>query len=305
MGLLGFLDKSESLVGIDIGASSIKLLELDVSGGSPVLVNAASVKISGDVFTNNVLTEIDYVSEQISSLLEQHGVEDRRVITAMPGPSVFTKKIKMPKMDIDELSSNIHFEAGNFIPHAIDQVKLDFHIIGNGGGKQLDILVVAVKNEIIDSYVEAFAMAGLEAAVVDVDYFALQNAFELGYDDLLSETIALINIGARYSSVNICRGGESLFTGDISVGGKTFTEAVEVELGVSSDEAEDMKVNGKGGESADSLKDIIDQNVEQAAAEFNRQLSFFWNASGADEGIDRIMLTGGGFGCPRTQRRAE
>ena len=294
MGLFDFLGSNESLIAVDVGSSYIKLIELDITGSTPKLVNIGIAPLSGEVFSNNMISDIDYVSDQVTTLLENNGVEDRRVITAMPGPSVFTKKIKMANMDQEELANNIQFEASNFIPHSIDDVQLDYHLIGDTSGKQLDILVVAVKNEIIDSFIEALALAGLEAAVVDVDYFALQNVFETNYPELKDETVALINMGSRYSSINICRGGESLFTGDISIGGSLFTEAIQTEMGVSEEDAEQLKTDGAEGEDQGTVKDIIDRNIEYAASEFNRQLSFFWNASGAEDGIDRIMLTGGG-----------
>lgn len=300
MGLADLFNKSEALIAVDIGSTSVKLIELDMTAPRPKLVNVGVARFKGDVFSGNTIARTEVVSEQVNSLLELNSVEDRRVVTAMPGPSVFTKKIKMPKLEIGELSSNINFEAGNFIPHNIDAVKLDFHVVGSAGKNQLDILVVAVKNEIIDSYIDCLALSGLETAVVDVDYYALQNVFEIGYPELVDETVAIINVGARYSAINICTGGQSLFTGDIAVGGRSFTDSIQAELGVTLEEAEQLKI----GENADderaaSVREIVDRQLEQVASDFNRQLSFFWNASGAEDGIDRIMLCGGGSRVPR------
>ncbi|MCB0352081.1 MAG: type IV pilus assembly protein PilM [Bdellovibrionales bacterium] len=291
----GLFRRSEALVSIDFGASAIKLVELDLANSTPRLANIGMLPVSGEIFTGNTLSRGEKAADIVSALLESNGVEERRVVTAMPGPSVFTKKIKMQKMGLEELASNIQFEAGNFIPHNIDAVKIDFHIIGESGKNQLDILVIAVKNEIIESFVDCVALSGLETAIVDVDYFALQNIFELSYPEHIEDTVALINVGARYSSINICRGGESLFTGDIAVGGKAVTEAVETMAGLSSEEAERMKCQDPTNE---AVKLIIEDQVEQSASEFNRQLSFFWSASGAEEGIDRIYITGGGSLIP-------
>ncbi len=200
----------------------------------------------------------------------------------------------MPRLDMGELATNIQFEASNFIPHSIDAVRLDFHVLGASGKNQLDVLVVAVKNEIIESYLQAFQMLGLETAIVDVDYFALQNVFELSYPEYRDETVALINMGNRYSSINICRSGESLFTGDIAVGGKIFTDAIEGALDLSAEDAEKAKLGQlKDKVEESSLQEVIDANIEKVASEFNRQLSFFWNASGAEEGIDRVFISGG------------
>lgn len=305
MKLASLFRKKESLIAIDIGSSAIKMLELDMKGARPKLLNIGISPVTGEIFSNNALTKGEKLAEQISALLEANSVADKRVCTAVPGPSVFTKRIKMPKLDPGELATNIQFEAGNFIPHNIDAVKLDYHVIGESGKNQLDVLVVAVKNEILDSFMDCFSYAGLEVAVADVDSFALQNMFELGYPEMLSKTVALVNIGARYSSINICKNGQSLFTGDVSVGGKLFTDAIAEVMGVPADQAETLKRKKKGGPSnaqndaiAGAVQDILDRNIEYVASELNRQLSFFWNASGAEEQIDSIMLTGGGSLVP-------
>jgi type IV pilus assembly protein PilM len=298
MVLGNLFQQHESLVAVDIGASGVKLIEFDTTGAVPRLVNIGVAPLSQEVFTNNVLSNADPVSDQLMGLLESNAIENKRVVTAMPGPSVFTKKVKMPKMDPSDLSGNIELEAGNFIPHNIDAVRLDFHVVGEVGRNQLEILVVAVKNEIIDSYLDCLSLAALETAVVDVDYFALQNIYELSYPELVSDTVVLINIGSRYSSLNICREGQSLFTGDITIGGKQFTEAIASELGVSEAEAEELKLGGGEESKQGAVKGVVDATLEQVANEFNRQLSFFWNASGADDGIDRIMITGGGSLVP-------
>jgi type IV pilus assembly protein PilM len=299
MNLKKLFQKNESLVSIDIGASSVKLIELDLSGSKPRLINVAVSPMGMDIFANNAISKPDKVSEKIAAMLESNSINDKRAATAMPGPSVFTKKIKMPKLGMAELSNSVQFEAGNFIPHNVDAVKLDFHVLGEAGKNQLDVLVVAVKNEIIDSFVNTLALAGLETAVVDVDYFAMQNVFELGYPELIPSTVALVNIGTRYSSINICRNGESLFTGNIALGGKQFSDAIAEGLGVQPAEAEELKRNRHSNKTLqDAVQDIMDRNIEYVAGEFNRQLSFFWNASGADEGIDKIIITGGGSLVP-------
>lgn len=294
MSLADLFNSKEELISIDIGESSIKILELDMGGGRPKLLNIGVTPLSQDVFVNNIIKAPETVSEQIHTWIEANRIGDKRIVTAMPSSNVFTKRITMQKMGINELSNNIQFEAGNFIPHNIDDVKLDYHIIGESSANDYDVLVAAVKNEIIDSYLEALTLAGLEVAVVDVDYFALQNAFELSYPEHFSNTVALINIGARYSSINICRSGDSLFTGNIAVGGKLFTEAIREETGLSFKESEALKKNLDTSHEYYALaQDVIERNLDFASSEINRQLSFFWNASGADGRIDQIVLTGG------------
>jgi len=288
--------KRETLVGLDIGSSTIKLVELDLTADKPVLLNVGVARTPSDCISGNSISKPELVAEVVTSLFEENNIaEGRRISVAMPGSSVFTKRVKMPRMSLDELADNIQLEAGNFIPHNINAVKLDYHIIGESGKNQIDVLVVAVKEEVVESFLDTLSYAGLEAAVVDVDYFALQNIFELAAPERVAKTVALINVGARFSSINICSKGSSLFTGDVSIGGKLFTESIAEQLSMRPDEAEAIKrAPETAGDSVDQVREALEKNIEYVASEFNRQLSFFWGASGAEETIDRILIAGGG-----------
>jgi len=290
MGILSIFHKSESVLGVDVGSSSLKLLELDLSGKVPRVVNFAYSQLSTDIITNNFVTNLSVVGEQLSSLLESNSISTKTAALAVPGPSVFIKKIKMPKANQDELERNIQVEAASFIPHNIDAIKLDFHVLGEVAKGQLEVLVVAVKNEIMQSYTDAVALGGLEPAVVDVDYFALQNAFErTQLEESQSKTVALVNIGAKYTAVNIIKGTHSLFTGDISVGGKNMTDGLASDLGISSKDAEEKK---RASNKTEQVTEAFQKQCDHFASELNRQLSFFWNASAADDGIETIVLSG-------------
>ena len=298
MNLSKFFTKTESLVAIDIGSTSIKLVEFDVTGEKPLLLSLGSVPLQGDVFNSHTIAKNESVAQQLTALCEAKGIQEKRLVTSVPAPSAFTKKIQVPSMSMAELRQSISFEASNYIPHNIDAVRLDFHVIGPASKGQMEVLVVAVKNEIVDSVLDTVALAGMETAVVDVEYFALQNAFELNYPEFLDKTVAVIGVGARYSAINVCRGGRSLLTGDVSVGGKQFSDVLMDTLGVSPDDAERCKAGDPPASMQESVRqaaaDLLQKGVEQAAADLNRQLSFLWNAVGADEGIDMIFVSGGG-----------
>lgn len=297
MPLLSLFRKREPLLSLDIGSSAIKLIEFDLAGSKPRLVNIAMAPLSSDVISNNAIAKTDVVSQQITALIEANSISPKRASITLPGPSVFTKKVRIQSMDLSELGSFIQMEASNFVPHDIDAVRLDYHVCGYTDDDQIEILVVAVKNEIIDSYLEALSLSGLEAGLVDVDYFAAQNMFEMNYPELVESTVALLNIGSRYTSINICRGGDSLFTGDIAVGGKLVSDALVEELGLSADEAEKLKRKLAPGKSEfENARSVVAKNVDYMASEYARQLSLFWNAAGAEGGIDKIMLCGGSAG---------
>ena len=295
MSLFSFLNKKEQVLAIDIGSTSIKCLELDCRTARPKLINMAMAPISSDVFSGYSITNTQKVADQIRNILESNSISSKRVVTAISSPAVFTKKVAVEKMDKAELKSYIEMEAQNIVPHSIDAVKLDYHVLGDNDQGQMDLLVVAVKNEVVDSYLETFEMSGLQVAVVDVDYFALQNTFEINYPAMSDNTVALINIGARYSSINICRGGVSIFTGDMSLGGKTITEALVDEAGLGAEDAEKIKRKKDFNEpELENVKTVLENSKDAFATELNRQIGLFWNASGTEGTIDKIMITGGG-----------
>ena len=299
MSLFKFFNKKEALLSIDIGATGIKLLEFDLSSEKPLLVNLGFTPISADIFTGNTISKPEVVAEHLSALLETSGIAGKRVVTAVPAPSVITKRITMPRQSLQELSAAIQFEAANFIPHNIEAVRLDFHVLGETKQGQLEVLVVAVKNEVIESYLECLSLSGLEAAVVDVDYFAVQNMFEQIMPESLDKSVALLNVGARYSTINVCCNGASLFTADIPVGGKAFTDYLVEEMSISEEEAEGLKrSSAEAGEASPEVLELLDQKLDFVITEINRQLGFYWNASGAEEGISKIYVTGGGALVP-------
>lgn len=287
---------SEQLLAIDIGATSVKIAEIEQGGEKPRLVNLASAPLAPGTVSSTAIENTELVAEVIGGLLEANNIEDRRVVTCVPGPSVFTKRIKMPKSNESELAASVQLEAANFIPHNLEAVHLDFQVMRPFGKNQLEVLVVAVKNEVLENYMEAITLAGLEVAVLDVDYFALQNIFEHSYPELLPKTVACVNLGHRFSSISVCRGGESLFTGDISAGGRLVEESLATQLSLSPDQVAAVLSNPRqatAGIDAAALQNTLSGVAEELAVDLNRQLSFFWNASGADEGIDQIMIAGG------------
>lgn len=297
--MFGLFGRKESLVAIDVGSSAIKLVELDLSESPPKLLNIGVSPVEEEIFDGNLLVKPEIVSEQIMALLEANSISGKRICISLPGPSVFVKKIQMPMMSDSELQEAIHFEAANYVPHDIDQVHLDFHVLGAVGNDHIDILLVAIKNEILESFVECFSSVGLEVAIADVDYFAVQNIYEISAGQNFDKTIALVNIGARYTAVSICKGGASLFVGDVGLGGSGVTTDLAEALSCSYEEADALKVaHDPNDPRASIINEILDKNTEHFATELNRQISFFWNATGVDDGIDKIILTGGGAQLP-------
>jgi type IV pilus assembly protein PilM len=300
------LRRQESYVAIDIGSSSIKMLEVRTSTDHLELLNWGAIPTPAAAIQSNMVSEPERVAEAVKALLDAKGVRSKKAVTAVPGPAVMIKRVTLPAQGPQETENTIMLEAGNFIPEELDNVNLDYQVIDTRSEKEMEVLLAAAKKDIVSSYAETLRAAGLLPVVVDVDYFALDNLYELNYDAVPGQVVALVNIGARYSSINILKGGRSVFTGDVPVGGRDITEALTRDLGVSAEEAEHLKT-GKGGNGIDAeqLNMALAPAVDALIEEIHYALSFFWTAA-TDERIDLLYLSGGAAQTPElAQRLAE
>ncbi|MFN8625438.1 MAG: type IV pilus assembly protein PilM [Candidatus Binatia bacterium] len=284
----------EPYLSLDIGSSSAKLLEVIGHAGQFRLLNAVVLPTPASAIQNNMVAESGAVAEVIRAARESQGMRARKVIAAVPGPAVIIKRMTLPAQSASELENTILFEAGNFIPEDLENVNLDYQVTDYlDDGKRMDVLLVAAKKEIVASYAEAIRAAGLLPAVIDVDYFALENMFEINYDMPADRAIALVNIGARYSSINILKGGRSTFTGDVPVGGRDISEALMRDLSLSMDDAELAKAGKvKEGVDREQVEAVIGSAAAALIEEIHHALSFFWTAA-SDETIDAIYVSGG------------
>lgn len=284
----------EPYLSLDIGSSSAKLLEVIGHAGQFRLLNAVVLPTPASAIQNNMVAESGAVAEVIRAARESQGMRARKVIAAVPGPAVIIKRMTLPAQSASELENTILFEAGNFIPEDLENVNLDYQVTDYlDDGKRMDVLLVAAKKEIVASYAEAIRAAGLLPAVIDVDYFALENMFEINYDMPADRAIALVNIGARYSSINILKGGRSTFTGDVPVGGRDISEALMRDLSLSMDDAELAKAGKvKEGVDREQVEAVIGSAAAALIEEIHHALSFFWTAA-TDETIDAIYVSGG------------
>jgi type IV pilus assembly protein PilM len=236
------------------------------------------------------------VVEAIRALWSRLKLRQKDVAIAIAGHSVIIKKIAVPAMKPDELAGQIRYEAEHHIPFAKDDVEIDYHVVNqqNSSG-QTELLLVAAKKEVVADYTQVVRDASLNPQVVDVAAFASQNGFEINYTLDPKETAVLVNVGAAISNINIMRGGTSLFTRDVTIGGNAFTEEIQKQLGVSADEAEAYKVGGtydEHGVVPQEVERIIDGVAEVMAGEFQRSLDFFL-ATTADANVTRVCLAGG------------
>jgi len=285
--------KSREIVGIDIGSSSVKLVQLAENRGAYQLRNVGILPLPSDAIVDNSLMDTTSIVETIKGLLKSLNSKAKEAVCSISGNSVIIRKINLPAMTPEELEDQISWEAEQYIPFDINDVNIDFEILDadlTESGK-MTVLLVASKKEIINEYVAVFNEAGLKLVVVDVDSFAVQNIFEQNYATSENEVVALINIGASIMNMNVVRGGVSLFTRDVQMGGNLYTDEIQRQFSISGEEAERAKITG---ELSDKLRlhDTIARVNDTLSVEIMRSLDFY-NSTAEEQKIGRIYLSGG------------
>src|SRR6202165_4270286 len=284
--------KQKALVGLDIGSSSIKAVELKSTKQGYELVSFGLEALAQDTVVDGAIMDAPLVAGAISSIFETQKVKTKSVATAVSGHSVIVKRVTLPAMTEEELYDRIQSEASQHIPFDIADVNLDYQLL-ESVDSQMDVLLVAVKKDKILNHTNVLAQSGKNSTVVDIDAFALQNSYEVNYDPEPGQTIALLNIGASVMNINIVRGGIPLFTRDVSVGGNQYTDALQKELDLSFDDAERLK---KG----DTLPTVTDEQKQQILRSVSDILTLeiqktfdFFRATASGESIQRIVVAGG------------
>jgi type IV pilus assembly protein PilM len=288
--------KAKALVGLDIGSSAVKAVELKPAGKGYKVTGFGSEPIPPDSIVEGAIIDAAAVADAIRRLFDSRGIKTKEVAASLSGNAVIVKKITLPVMSEAELSESIYWEAEQYIPFDIQDVNLDYQILDKGdasGGKTMEVLLVAAKKEKIADYTGVIAQAGRSAVVVDVDAFALQNAYEANYGLQAGAVVVLLNAGASATNINILQGDQSVFTRDISIGGNAYTEALQRELSLPYESADTLK-RGLAVEGAtyDDAKPVLRAVTENMMLEIQKTFDFF-KATAASDRIDRIMLSGG------------
>jgi type IV pilus assembly protein PilM len=295
--VFGLNKSSKSVVGLDIGSSAVKAVELKAVGKGFRVSAFGTEPIPPDSIVDGAIIDGTAVADAIRRLFERHPFKSKDVVASLSGNAVIVKKINLPVMTDAELAESIYWEAEQYIPFDIQDVNLDYQILnpgtGAGSGGTMDVLLVAAKKDKIADYTGVITQAGRVPVVVDVDVFALQNAYELNYGRDPSAVVVLMNAGASAININILSGDQSLFTRDISIGGNAYTEAVQKELNLPFEQAELLKkgqaVDGAAYEDAMSVLHAMTDNV---LLETQKTFDFF-KATALSEHIDRVILSGG------------
>lgn len=284
---------SKSVTGLDIGSSSIKIVQLQETRKGYRLKNMGIRPLPQEVIVDGAIMDAGVISDTLRDIIREMKVKVKDVAISVSGHSVIIKKIKVQEMTEEELERNIQFEAEQYVPFDASEVNMDFVILGTVDGK-MEVLLVVVKKDVINELTTVVSDSGLNPVVVDVDAFALQNMYETNYVLAPEEVIALVNVGASTTNINIIRDGVSIFTRDISVGGNQFTEAIQKQLQVSYEEAELLKKGRAAGEKTpEEAAPILAAVSENLAQEIQRSMDFF-NSSNPSIQVSRVALCGGG-----------
>ncbi len=279
--------KIRSLIGLDVGTRAVKAVELTWNGG-PVITGFGTAELPSP----------DAVPETIQRVLRENDFHSRRVVTSVSGKAVIVRYLTMYRMGADDLRNAIRFEADKYIPFDVDEVVLDCQPfesegVGDLAPNEMRVLLVACKRAIIDEQLRILAAAGLHPEIVDVDVFALGNAFETSVrrgPEGGSRVSALVDVGASKTCVNLVRTGTSLFTREIHAGGDAFTTAIGNRLGLKQAEAEALKL--RPGQEVERVRAAVTPAVDDLAAEIRLSFEYFENQF--DLGIDEVLLSGGG-----------
>jgi type IV pilus assembly protein PilM len=288
--------KKKDVVGLDIGCSSIKLVELKEDKNGFKLQNLALSPLPPEAIVDGALMDSVTIIDTIRDLVNASRTKTKDVVTSVSGHSVIVKKISLPFMTEAELEESIQWEAERYIPFDINDVNIDFQIFGSTSENPevMDVVLVAAKKDIINDYVSVIMESGLNPVIIDISSFALENMLAMNYEIEKEEAIAIANVGASITNMNIIKNNISAFTRDIFKGGNQVTEEIQRQLHVDHDEAEKIKVGTK----VDLTSQPIIQNVlktasESLAVEIGNSLDFFQSTS-TYEKIAKIYLSGGG-----------
>lgn len=291
------------LAGIDIGADSVKVVELVPKKKGFALKGIAEEKMPADVVVDSSIFDHDKVAEVIKAALKKAGIKNNTSAIALKGNDVMAKRVTVPLDNAEEIEETFIWEAEQYIQMDIEDVSIDYEIINvNPEMGQSEVLLAVARKELIIDYISAVEAAGLKAAVVDLESFAMQNLYEANYE-VDEDTVILVNIGFSGTSLTFVRNGEYEFSRELVRGGKHLTETIAQKLGVSLEDADSMKSDKDTIDSNKELKEIVDMFTTQLAAEIrNSQEMFVSNSSQAPV---RCFICGGLSALPGLLEKVE
>jgi len=292
---MALFGRKRSSIGLDIGSGFVKVVEVDHSGDQPEVVRVAMRPLQPDAIVEGEIMDYGLVSEAVQGLFQDLGLKGAEVVTAVGGHDVIIKKIEMDRMKESDAREVIRWEAEQHVPFDIKSVELDFQILDpEGSGGQMQVLLVAAKRELVDNKVGLLQDAGVNPTIIDIDAFALHNAFEHNYPDAQEGIIALVNVGHETTNVNILEDGIPILTRDIPFGSRKIREDLQRERGLTAEQAEDVV---QARETVHDLDSFVESSADEVAVGIERASAFLMTREDGDS-VGRIFLSGGGARIP-------
>jgi type IV pilus assembly protein PilM len=293
---MALFGRKKTTVGLDIGSGLVKVAVVDHSRKQPELVKVAVVPLLADAIVEGEVMDPGIVAEAIQSALAAAGVKGKQVVTAVGGRDVIIKRIQIERVKEQQARELMRWEAEQHVPFDMESVELDFQILDpHDDGVEMSVLLVAAKRELIESKLRVLTDAGLEPGMVDVDAFALHNAFELNYPEAMRGIVALVNIGHDVTNINILDDGVPILTRDITVGTRRFREDLQRERGISADEAQQLL---QGYDRSAHLDAVLESRGEEIAVGIERAAAFLASSSRSAGQVRAIYTCGGGARIP-------
>jgi type IV pilus assembly protein PilM len=303
--LASFAGGGGTCVGLSIGSSSIKLIELKKAGRNWKLLHFGVVQLPADVIINREIVNQIAVVESIKTLVNQLKLKTKTVCTSLSGTSLIIKRMNLEIPNIRELQESVFWEAEQYLPFDVSEVVMDFQMISRSKENKTDVILVAVKKAVLETYMACVEDAGLKAKIVDVDFFALQNVFEANYPVNSAEAVAIVDLGASSLKLVVVHNGIPVYTKDSAVGGRMLTGEIQKSLDLSYADAETLKMGGGEGQvMPQEVSDLMHVMSENFAVEIKRALDFY-NASSSGAPVSYVLLTGGSARIPDLSRVVE
>jgi type IV pilus assembly protein PilM len=293
---MGLFGRKKTTVALDIGSGLIKVAVIDHSRKEPELTKVAIQPLMQDAIVEGEVMDPGVVAEAIQTALASADVSGKQVVTAVGGRDVIIKKIQIERVKEAQARELMRWEAEQHVPFDMESVELDFQILDpDGDGLEMNVLLVAAKRELVESKVRVLTDAGLEPTLVDVDAFALHNAFELNHPDAMQGMVALVNIGHDVTNINLLEDGVPILTRDLTLGTRHFSEAMQRERGVSADDAERLM---QGFDRSPHIDAVLESKGEEIAVGVERAAAFIASSTRGGGTVNSVYTSGGGSRIP-------
>ncbi len=296
---LGFFSfgGGSSAVGVSIGSSSIKVVELKKVGKQFKLIHFGMIQLPEDALVNREIVNNIAVVESLRTLVNQLKLKTKNICTSMAGTGVIVKRMPVEVQSKKDLQDQVFWDAEQYLPFDVSEVVMDYQLLNMTKDNKADVMLVAVKRSVLEGYIGCIEEAGLKAKVVDIDFFALQNLFESNYPTNSSESVCIVDIGATSMKIVIVHEGIPVFTKDVGLGGRTLTAEIQKHLNLSYADAESLKVSGQGGSLPQEVLDLMNVTSENFAIEIKRALDYY-EASATGAPVSYLLLAGGSSKIP-------